>query len=82
MVRAVPGGVNSLSSPSMHVLLADKLSSVVAPQLAALGCKTTNEPSLKDDALTKRIAGLHPEVLVVRSTKVTRADIEASPRLS
>ena len=45
------------------------------------GCEVLYRPDLKDDALTTAIGAEGAEVLVVRSTKVTRAMLEAG-RLS
>src|SRR5208283_565160 len=40
-------------------------------QLAALGCEVIYQPGSKDEALVRAIAQSAPDVLVVRSTKVT-----------
>lgn len=66
----------------MRILVADKLASHVPGRLQDLGAQLTVDPSAKDAALTARIAALDPEVLVVRSTKVSAADINAGRSLS
>src|SRR5205085_4472148 len=45
--------------------------------LASIGCDVTFQPDLKDEALVEAIRTLKPEVLVVRSTKVTEAALAA-----
>lgn len=39
------------------------------------------DAGLNGESLTKALAEYHPQVLVVRSTKVTAADIDADPKL-
>lgn len=64
------------------ILVADKLASFVPGRLQDLKAEVVVEPKLSGDALTARIGELAPEVLIVRSTKVTRADLEKSPSLA
>lgn len=66
----------------MRVLLADKLAPLVPGRLQDLGAQVTAEPDLSGDALTARLRELDPVVLVVRSTKVTAADVDAARSLS
>ena len=66
----------------MRVLIADKLAPDAAAQLEATGCAVTDEPGLQGDALAVRIKEVDPDVLVVRSTKVQRAHLEAGRALS
>jgi D-3-phosphoglycerate dehydrogenase len=61
----------------MHVLIADKFEQSGRDGLAAIGCEVTFQPDLKDAALVEAIQTLNPDVLVVRSTKVTEAALEA-----
>ncbi len=61
----------------MKVLVADKFEKSGLQGLAAAGCEVLSEPDLKDDALTERIRSSGAEILVVRSTKVTRPMLEA-----
>jgi D-3-phosphoglycerate dehydrogenase / 2-oxoglutarate reductase len=65
----------------MRVLVADKFEKFGLDGLAAAGCEVLFEPDVSEDALTDRIGTSNAEVLVVRSTKVTRAMLEAG-RLS
>jgi D-3-phosphoglycerate dehydrogenase / 2-oxoglutarate reductase len=61
----------------MHVLIADKFEQSGQDGLKAAGCEVTYQPGLKDDALAEAVASLRPDVLVVRSTKVTEAILAA-----
>lgn len=65
----------------MKVLVADKFEKTGLDGLKALGCEVLYEPDAKDDALTEKLRASGAEVLVVRSTKVTRPMLEAG-RLS
>jgi D-3-phosphoglycerate dehydrogenase / 2-oxoglutarate reductase len=64
----------------MKVLIADKLAASSIKQLEALGCQVTNNPELSAETLPVAIADF--DVLIVRSTKVSAAVIEASTGLS
>ena len=66
----------------MRVLFADKLPDQARTRLAAAGFEVSAEPTLSGEALTGRLAELEPDVLVVRSTKVTAADVAAATSLS
>jgi D-3-phosphoglycerate dehydrogenase len=57
----------------MHVLIADKFEESGQDGLTAAGCQVHYQPGLKDEALADAIGRLLPDVLVVRSTKVTEA---------
>ncbi|MDT4953475.1 MAG: D-3-phosphoglycerate dehydrogenase / 2-oxoglutarate reductase [Acidobacteriota bacterium] len=61
----------------MHVLIADKFEQSGRDALAAIGCEVSFQPDLKDEALVEAIGSLKPDVLVVRSTKVTEAMLSA-----
>ncbi len=63
--------------PSMHVLIADKFEQSGQDGLKAAGCEVTYQPGLKEDALAEAVGRLRPDVLVVRSTKVTEAILAA-----
>jgi D-3-phosphoglycerate dehydrogenase len=65
----------------MKVLVADKFEKSGLDGLNAAGCDVTYEPELKDDALTDAVRSSGADVLVVRSTKVTAAMLDAG-RLS
>jgi D-3-phosphoglycerate dehydrogenase / 2-oxoglutarate reductase len=65
----------------MKILLADKFEKSGLEGLKALGCEVLSQPDAKDDALTEAIRSSAAEVLVVRSTKVTRPMLETG-RLS
>ncbi|MCK6527225.1 NAD(P)-binding domain-containing protein [Myxococcota bacterium] len=66
----------------MRVLIADRLSPLVSARLAEAGARVAQRPGLAGDALTARLAEADPEVLVVRGTRVTAADVAAAPSLS
>ncbi|GIV10402.1 MAG: hypothetical protein KatS3mg019_2493 [Fimbriimonadales bacterium] len=61
----------------MKILVADKFEQSGLEGLKALGCEVIYDPSLKEDALTEAIRTQNPDVLVVRSTKVTAPMLEA-----
>ena len=61
----------------MKVLVADKFEKSGLEGLRSAGCEVAYEPDAKDDALAQAIAKTGAEVLVVRSTKVTRGMLEA-----
>ena len=63
----------------MKVLLADALPDAAVEQLEAAGDEVTRLPELNADTLPDAVAG--HEVLVVRSTKVTAAALEAADKL-
>ncbi len=66
----------------MRILVADKLAPFVPGRLQDAGAQVTVDTSAKDAALTSKIAEIDPDVLVVRSTKVTAADIHAGRNLA
>jgi len=55
----------------MRVLIADKFEQSGRDGLQVIGCETSYQPDLKDDALVDAIKKEAPDVLVVRGTKVT-----------
>src|ERR687894_286725 len=61
----------------MRVLIADKFEQSGRDGLEAAGCDYSYQPDVKDDTLVEAIRTLNPDVLVVRSTKVTEAMLEA-----
>src|SRR5688572_27987754 len=61
----------------MLVLIADKFEESGRDGLQALGCNISYQPELKDDALVAAVAETRPDVLVVRSTKVTEPMLDA-----
>jgi D-3-phosphoglycerate dehydrogenase / 2-oxoglutarate reductase len=61
----------------VRVLIADKFEQSGLDGLAAIGCDVSYQPGLKDQALTEEVECSRPEVLVVRSTKVTEAILSA-----
>ena len=65
----------------MNVLIADSFSDLGIERLRKAGHTVIVEAGLKGDALTEALAKHTPQVLVVRSTKVTAADFDADPEL-
>lgn len=55
----------------MRVFIADKFEQSGRDQLAALGCEVIYMPGTKDESLVEAIARSAPDVLIVRSTRVT-----------
>src|SRR5687767_5795336 len=60
----------------MKVLVADKFEDSGRRGLAEAGLEVLYQPDAKDDALTEALKSSGAEVLVVRSTKVTRPMLE------
>src|ERR1044071_1449187 len=61
----------------MRVLIADKFEQSGRDGLDAAGCEFSYQPDVKDEALVEAIRSYDPEVLVVRSTKVTEQMLDA-----
>src|SRR5215208_1634391 len=61
----------------MRVLIADKFEQSGRDGLEAAGCEFSYQPDVKDEALVEAIRSYAPDVLVVRSTKVTEPMLEA-----
>ena len=61
----------------MKVLVADQFEQSGIDGLRGAGCEVVYEPALKDDALAAALAESNAGVLVVRSTKVTEAMMDA-----
>lgn len=65
----------------LKVLIADQFSEEGMKELEKSGIHLKYDAGLNGDSLTKALGEFQPGVLVVRSTKVTKADIDAAPRL-
>jgi D-3-phosphoglycerate dehydrogenase / 2-oxoglutarate reductase len=65
----------------MKILVADKFSDSAVESLQKEGHTLRVDPGLSGGALTEALAEFAPQALVVRSTKVTAADLDASPSL-
>src|ERR671932_2725307 len=61
----------------MKVLIADKFEQSGRDGLDAAGCDYSYQPDVKDDSLIEAIRLYRPDALVVRSTKVTEAMLDA-----
>jgi D-3-phosphoglycerate dehydrogenase / 2-oxoglutarate reductase len=61
---------------NMRVLIADQFEESGREGLAASGCDVVYRPGLKDARLLEEMNAVRPDVLVVRSTKVTEAMLE------
>jgi D-3-phosphoglycerate dehydrogenase / 2-oxoglutarate reductase len=66
----------------MKVLVADKFEETGLTGLRALGCEVLYEPKLEGETLGARLAETRAEILVVRSTKVTAAEIAGASGLA
>ncbi len=66
----------------MRILVADKLAPFVPGRLQDLGGTVTVDAKAEGESLTARIVGLDPDVVIVRSTKVQAAQIEAGRSLA
>lgn len=65
----------------MKILIADKFSSKAIEELRTLGNLVTYNAELSDGALTSALKEVEPNVLVVRSTKVTAAMLSSAESL-
>ena len=61
----------------MKILVVDKFEQSGLDRLRGLASELVYEPGLKDAALIDKVRGFDPTIIIVRSTKVTRAVIEA-----
>ncbi|HEX8723695.1 MAG TPA: 3-phosphoglycerate dehydrogenase family protein [Pyrinomonadaceae bacterium] len=61
----------------MRVLIADKFEQSGRDGLDAAGCEFSYQPDVKDEGLVEAIRSYGPDVLVVRSTKVTEPMLDA-----
>ena len=61
----------------MRVLIADKFEESGQEGFKAAGCEVIYQPALTEEALPGEVERLRPDVLVVRSTKVTEAALNA-----
>ena len=66
---------------TFKVLVADQFSADGITELTQSGIEVKYDANLSGDTLTKALGEYQPQVLVVRSTKVTAADINANPKL-
>jgi D-3-phosphoglycerate dehydrogenase len=66
----------------MTVLIADKYDQSGVEQLEAIGCRVQLDPDLTADTLPAAVSELDPDVLIVRSTRVTATTLDAAGRLS
>lgn len=66
----------------MRILVADKLAPFVPGRLQDLGAAVTVDAKADGESLTSRIVALDPEVVIVRSTKLQAAQIEAGRSLA
>ena len=63
----------------MRVLVADTFESSGLNALRAAGCEVSYSPKAKDQALVDEVACVAPDVLIVRSTRVPEAVLQAGP---
>jgi len=65
----------------MNVLVADKFSMDGMEEMKAQGLNVVYDASLKEDSLVKAMQEHKPNVLIVRSTKVTSTHIDCCDEL-
>ncbi len=66
----------------MKVLIADRFESTSVESLKSLGCDVEVRSELASDDLPQALAELRPNVLIVRSTRVTAKSLAATDRLA
>lgn len=66
----------------MKVLIADKFEKVGIDGLKELGCEVVSRPELTGETLPAAMKELDPQILVVRSTKVTADALKAGTNLA
>ena len=70
---------SAIGNKKMRVLIADKFEQSGRDGLQALGCEISYHPDAKDEVLVDAVKQNAPDVLVVRSTKVTEPMLAAGP---
>ena len=63
------------------VLIADKLPATAIEKIEECDCQVVYDPSLKEEALKEALVTEQPEIIIVRSTKISGEMIEANERL-
>ena len=66
----------------MRVLIADKFEKVGIDGLKEIGCDVDSQPDLGADTLPGALERVDPQILIVRSTKVTAAALKSAASLS
>jgi D-3-phosphoglycerate dehydrogenase len=66
----------------MRVLIADKFEKVGIDGLREIGCEVESQPDLSADTLPGALERIDPQILIVRSTKVTAAALKSAASLS
>lgn len=66
----------------MKVLIADKFEKVGIDGLKELGCAVVSQPDLTADALPAAVREVDPHILIVRSTRVSAATLNAGTALT
>ena len=65
-----------------RILVADSFQAEGIDALEQLGCNVTFDPTCTREDLPAKLAELEPDVLIVRSSRVEAASLNATPRLS
>jgi D-3-phosphoglycerate dehydrogenase len=65
----------------MKILIADKFEKSGIDGLKAMGCEVISQPDLQDQALVDAVVAHQPQVVIVRSTKITDAMLGPSVKL-
>jgi len=66
----------------MKILIADKFEQVGVERLGKLGCHVVSEPETTAETLPEALRKHDPEILIVRSTKVTAEALDAGKSLN
>jgi D-3-phosphoglycerate dehydrogenase len=66
----------------MRVLIADKFEKVGIDGLKEIGCEVESQPDLSADTLPGALERIDPQILIVRSTKVTASALKSAASLS
>jgi D-3-phosphoglycerate dehydrogenase len=66
----------------MRVLIADKFEKIGIDGLKELGCEVHSQPDLTPDELPGALERLDPQIVIVRSTKVTAGALKSGASLS
>jgi D-3-phosphoglycerate dehydrogenase len=81
LAKISPAQAADLKELLMRVFVADKFEKAGLDGLKALGCEVINDPNAGATGLAGLVASHDPQVLVVRSTKVTSAVFETASNL-
>jgi D-3-phosphoglycerate dehydrogenase len=79
---AGPGSRTGAAPCGLNILIADKFEAAGVRGLENLGCDVVMNPELSPETLPAALREHNPDVLIVRSTTVTRSAVESAAKLS